>query len=215
MEASRQIPDDTQMCLQIMEFTNFLRKQVRQKTPSQLKNEPQTHSKTHARFLSHGFSSPFILHRWEWDHHQYMALAMIISLITTKLLPFFYITIDLMIVVVVAVRKTQVMVHTLGTDSWRLIQDFPSLITGTTYLKSGKFVSGTINWLVCRGDWSIVSLDLRTVSYQQILPPDYGEEKFTFKLGVSRDCLCILGDHLCRRVGVRVASGVRVCIRAS
>ncbi|RHN54039.1 putative F-box associated interaction domain-containing protein [Medicago truncatula] len=129
-----------------------------------------------------------------------MALAMIISLITTKLLPFFYITIDLMIVVVVAVRKTQVMVHTLGTDSWRLIQDFPSLITGTTYLKSGKFVSGTINWLVCRGDWSIVSLDLRTVSYQQILPPDYGEEKFTFKLGVSRDCLCILGDHVSQRV---------------
>ena len=92
-----------------------------------------------------------------------------------------------------AICETQVKVHTLGTDSWRLIQDFPSLITRTTYPRSGKFVSGKINWLVhSGGDWSIVSLDLGTESYQQILPPDYGDERLDFTLGISRDCLCIV-----------------------
>ena len=41
----------------------------------------------------------------------------------------------------------------------------------------------------------IVSLDLGTESYQQILPPDYGEKRVTLKMGVLRDCLCILANH--------------------
>jgi F-box interacting protein len=40
----------------------------------------------------------------------------------------------------------------------------------------------------------IVSLDLGTESYQEILPPesDYGEERVVLTLGVLRDCLCII-----------------------
>lgn len=44
MEASRQITHETQMRLQIMEFTNILRSQIREETSSHVKNEPQTHS---------------------------------------------------------------------------------------------------------------------------------------------------------------------------
>jgi len=34
-------------------------------------------------------------------------------------------------------------VHTMGTTSWRMIQDFPCI----PYSQSGKFISGTFNWL--------------------------------------------------------------------
>jgi F-box interacting protein len=102
------------------------------------------------------------------------------------------------------VYKSQVKVHTLGTDdSWRLIDDFPSKTYTSSYLDSGKSVSGTINWLPpidCSVTLRpIVSLDLGTESYQDILQPDYGEEELVMvkscSLGVLRDCLFILREH--------------------
>jgi F-box interacting protein len=90
------------------------------------------------------------------------------------------------------VHDIQVKVHTSGTNSWRLIQEFPPVIFEYYHLQSGIFVSGRINWLVSNGDQPIVSLDLGTESYQQILYPDQGA---AYTLGVLRDCLCIL----CRR----------------
>jgi F-box interacting protein len=68
--------------------------------------------------------------------------------------------------------RTQVKVHTSGTNSWRLIQKFPPVTFYNNHLQSGIFVSGTINWLVSNGDQPIVSLDLGTESYQPILYPD-------------------------------------------
>jgi F-box interacting protein len=95
----------------------------------------------------------------------------------------------------------KVKVHTLGTNSWRFIDDFP-YGTSTVFpvRSSGEFVSGTLNWLVYLADSvtvrPIVSLDLGTESYQEILQPDYGEEGAEMvnfiDLGVLRDCLCIL-----------------------
>ncbi|XP_058723823.1 F-box/kelch-repeat protein At3g23880-like [Vicia villosa] len=89
--------------------------------------------------------------------------------------------------------KTQVKVHALGTNAWRRIQDFP---LGVPFEYSGKFVSGTINWLASRdsySSWVIVSLDLEKESYQEFLQPDYGGVTVvTISLGVLRDCLCIL-----------------------
>ncbi|KAJ1428800.1 F-box-like domain superfamily [Sesbania bispinosa] len=89
--------------------------------------------------------------------------------------------------------KTQVKVHTLGTNCWRRIEDFPS---GVPFDDSGKFVSGTVNWLASTASsssWVIVSLDLGKESYQELLQPDYGGVAvITLSLGVLRDCLCIL-----------------------
>ncbi|XP_058723824.1 F-box/kelch-repeat protein At3g23880-like [Vicia villosa] len=90
--------------------------------------------------------------------------------------------------------KTEVKVLTLGTSAWRRIQDFRS---GVHFYDSGKFVSGTVNWLTGRISSSsrvIVSLDLEKESYQEFLQPDYGGVMtvVTISLGVLRDCLCIL-----------------------
>lgn len=60
--------------------------------------------------------------------------------------------------------KTQVRVHTLGTNFWRRILDFPSEIIGVPKGYVGKHVSGTINWairnqaIIC-SSWVILSLE--------------------------------------------------------
>jgi F-box interacting protein len=87
------------------------------------------------------------------------------------------------------IGKTEVSVHTLGTDSWKRIQDFPY---SAPFGGLGIFVSGTINWLA-KDDVSslhvIISLDLEE-SYQKLPLPD--SEKYpSTTLGVLRDCLCI------------------------
>ncbi|KEH26647.1 putative F-box domain-containing protein [Medicago truncatula] len=86
--------------------------------------------------------------------------------------------------------KTKISVHTLGTDSWRTIQDFPY---SRQLHRLGIFVSGTINWLVVDDGSSffIVSLDLENESYKRLALPNLEDDCFT-SLGVLRDCLCII-----------------------
>lgn len=92
--------------------------------------------------------------------------------------------------------KTQVKVHTLGTNFWRRIHDFPF---GVPFDESGKFVSGTVNWLASNDSSYtssiIVSLDLEKETYQELLQPDYGAgavNLVTKTLSVLRDRMCIL-----------------------
>ncbi|XP_013470404.2 F-box/kelch-repeat protein At3g23880 [Medicago truncatula] len=87
----------------------------------------------------------------------------------------------------------QVNVHTLGTDYWRKIQDFPKHY----YLvqNPGISLSDTVNWLVYH-DRSfarvIVSLDLENELCQELFHPLYNYKPGTcIALGVLRDCLCI------------------------
>ncbi|CAK8531011.1 unnamed protein product [Lathyrus sativus] len=89
-------------------------------------------------------------------------------------------------------HKYQVNVHTLGTNSWRKMQD----LLYNIILDSGIFVSGTINWLAWR-DWHppgvILSLDFEKESYQELLLPDFGGLGIDMlDLGMSKDCLLIL-----------------------
>jgi F-box interacting protein len=46
------------------------------------------------------------------------------------------------------VEKTEVKIHTLGTNFWKSIQEFP--FGGVLVQRSGVYVSGTINWLACK-----------------------------------------------------------------
>ncbi|XP_057444181.1 F-box/kelch-repeat protein At3g23880-like [Lotus japonicus] len=88
--------------------------------------------------------------------------------------------------------KIQVHVHTLGTNSWRRIEDFPYIILLD---RLAKFLSGTLNWFVLTANcsWAIVSFDLGKESYQEITQPDYGDGGLVSKnLTVLRDCLCII-----------------------
>jgi len=94
--------------------------------------------------------------------------------------------------------KIQVRVHTLGTNFWRRIPDFPSDIMGKLKGCAGK-LSGTVNWVIQRYhengfSFVILSLDLGNESYQEILQPNYELDKplRCLRVGVSRDCLCVL-----------------------
>lgn len=62
------------------------------------------------------------------------------------------------------VYQVQTYVHTMGTNFWTRIQDFPQH-------ESGKFINGTLNWLACNNS-TIVSLDLEKGSYRKLLLPD-------------------------------------------
>jgi F-box interacting protein len=93
--------------------------------------------------------------------------------------------------------KNQVKVHSVGTDSWRRIKDFPSMFRLDSYGTShhGVFVSGTVNWLAGHilNEFyarAIVSLHLGDESYREIPLPDL-ENSSWFTLDVVRDCLCI------------------------
>jgi len=89
-------------------------------------------------------------------------------------------------------NRKEVSVHTLGTDTWRRIPDFP--YCSRFFCWYGIFVSGTINWLPIVDVSSsrfLVSLDLEKESFQKLSLPDFEKDPSKTTLGVLRDCLCI------------------------
>ncbi|CAJ2638677.1 unnamed protein product [Trifolium pratense] len=99
--------------------------------------------------------------------------------------------------------KANVYSYTLGTDSWKRIEDFPSMFYFSKFSrmsKHGIFMRGTVNWLTyskLNGLECIVSLHLGLESYQEIslpglpdLPYIVGDTKM-LTLDVMRDCLCL------------------------
>jgi hypothetical protein len=135
-----------------------------------------------------------------------MLLAMILSFIITRLLLFFCCKYGS------DVWKTQVQVHTLGTDFWTTINGFPNITTKYYYhvhghgisIEHGIFVGGTVNWLrfLDSNDFNdlpvIVSLHLGKESFQEISLPDH-RNLGMLTLDVLRDCLCIfsISDPFC------------------
>jgi F-box interacting protein len=92
--------------------------------------------------------------------------------------------------------REEVRVHTLGTDTWRRIPDFPY---SGPFCGYGIFVGGTVNWLSLDEVSSlcvIVSLDLEKESYQTLSLPDIENDPLTNlgDLGVLRDCLCVFAS---------------------
>jgi len=93
-------------------------------------------------------------------------------------------------------HKSEINVHTFGTDYWRKIQDFPEhyLLNQT----KGIFVSDTVNWLLFdHHSFSSVigSLGLENELYQELSLPRYDYQHGNgITLGVLRDCLCIFSN---------------------
>jgi F-box interacting protein len=89
--------------------------------------------------------------------------------------------------------NNEVRVFTLGTDSWRKIQDLPY---SNCIVRPGVFLSGTINWLVydaeIRSSHFIISLDFENESYQKFLLPNVETDHSS--LGVLRDFLCVFAS---------------------
>ncbi|CAK8574254.1 unnamed protein product [Lathyrus sativus] len=92
-------------------------------------------------------------------------------------------------------RKYEVNVHTVGTDYWRKIQDFPNPLFAPV---PGIFVSDSVYWLVYDGGADvtplIVSLDLEKESYQNLSLP-FKHAHFTTSLGTLRGCLSLLSQR--------------------
>ncbi|XP_039690960.1 F-box/kelch-repeat protein At3g23880 [Medicago truncatula] len=94
-------------------------------------------------------------------------------------------------------KNREINVHTLGTDYWKGIHDFPNhhLIQGP-----GIFLSDSLHWLPYDGRSGssgkvIVSLHLQKESYQEFSHPLYDIQSETYNtLGVLRDCLCIFSN---------------------
>ncbi|XP_045819961.1 F-box/kelch-repeat protein At3g23880-like [Trifolium pratense] len=100
------------------------------------------------------------------------------------------------------VLETEVKVHILGTNIWRSIPTYPFGGVPVPSALSGKYVSGTMNWLVSKDPlgWGkpcyILSFDLVNESYQMILPHIDGEDMCDlWSIGVLRDCLCVTSGN--------------------
>ncbi|GAU13076.1 hypothetical protein TSUD_173760 [Trifolium subterraneum] len=103
-------------------------------------------------------------------------------------------------------------VYTFGGNSWKTIQNFPCSARG-----DGKFVSGTLNWVVKKDDsfnegdyqifeWKtihnfpcssvILSFDVEKETYNEVLLPYHDAVIFVCdpSLGVLSNCLCVCFD---------------------
>ncbi|TKY68494.1 F-box/kelch-repeat protein [Spatholobus suberectus] len=88
--------------------------------------------------------------------------------------------------------QTVTKICTFGANSWTVLQNFPCQPTGWP----GRFVSGTLNWIAKRGasddQWVILSLDLGTETYGEVLLPNGDGHKICNPvLGVLHNCLSV------------------------
>ncbi|CAI0433591.1 unnamed protein product [Linum tenue] len=86
---------------------------------------------------------------------------------------------------------SQGIVHVCSSKSrnWKRIEDFKY---GLPYDYPGKYVKGTLNWLLDNESSSIVSLNLGTEQYEEVIQPEYQEDVTQKTIGVLEDCLCVM-----------------------
>lgn len=89
-------------------------------------------------------------------------------------------------------RKIEVVIYSLKTDSWSMIDNFPTCLP---WLETGAFVSGKLHWAVsscvCDCDARVVSLDLVRLEYGEVRLPGCVEDASVLTLGVLGKCLCV------------------------
>lgn len=93
--------------------------------------------------------------------------------------------------------QTIVKVYSLRTNSWKNIQGYEG---GFISSCSGVFVNGALHWLVVSEDGSsfssqIVSLNLATETYGEILLPDYEKGNVALTPGVLEGNLCVFYNY--------------------
>ncbi|XP_045802997.1 F-box/kelch-repeat protein At3g23880-like [Trifolium pratense] len=94
-------------------------------------------------------------------------------------------------------------IYTFGEKNWTTVQNFPSRRDPNLWW-CGKFVSGTLNWIVNKGRRRnstnrsvIVSFDLEKETYAEILLPQHDCENFCNPVLYvsSNNCICVSFDH--------------------
>ncbi|PIA38343.1 hypothetical protein AQUCO_02800196v1 [Aquilegia coerulea] len=98
--------------------------------------------------------------------------------------------------------RCEVRVSTLGTNSWRLIDDTPSPPCYIGNLFRVAHVNGVLYWVGLRGigielSKSIISFDLRTEKFGEVSWPEFEDHSYRdLGLGVLRGSLCVFSYHL-------------------
>ncbi|KEH19714.1 putative F-box domain-containing protein [Medicago truncatula] len=98
-------------------------------------------------------------------------------------------------------KEIVTIIYTFGENSWTTVQNFPYDHEYNSNNWLGKFVSGTINWIVNKDRNStnqevIVSFDLDKKTYGEILLPEYdGDNVCNPMLHVLTNCICVSFDH--------------------
>lgn len=114
-------------------------------------------------------------------------------------------------------NSTEVRVFSLGHNVWRTIQNFPAVPLPFRYshpgVHDGVYLNGSLNWLALHSNfrsvgsygWKninnvkefvIISLDLGTETYRQLMPPRGFDEVSPVEPSVCvlMDCLCFCND---------------------
>ncbi|GJZ61489.1 zinc finger, CCHC-type containing protein [Tanacetum coccineum] len=98
--------------------------------------------------------------------------------------------------VVITRSELPTIIYSLKTGKWKEIGHFPC----GSVLNDAKFTNGTLHWAT--GDessshsWKIVSLDLASETYGEVLQPEYHKGDDYLELGVAGEWLCVL-HHYC------------------
>ncbi|WJX76255.1 hypothetical protein P8452_59695 [Trifolium repens] len=114
-------------------------------------------------------------------------------------------------------NRTNVQILSLGDDEWRTIQSFPAVPLPFRYSNPGVndvvYLNGSLNWLALRDsfrsigaygwkninvkEFVIISLDLGTETYRQLMPPCGFDEMSPVEPSVCvlMDCLCFSNDY--------------------
>ncbi|KAF5201765.1 F-box family protein [Thalictrum thalictroides] len=98
--------------------------------------------------------------------------------------------------------RCEVRVYTLGTNSWRLIDDTPSPPCYIGNLTRVAHVNGVLYWVGLRGigielSKSIISFNLRTEKFGEVSWPEFEDHSYRdLGLGVLQGCLCVFSYHL-------------------
>ncbi|XP_074343111.1 F-box/kelch-repeat protein At3g23880-like [Apium graveolens] len=95
-------------------------------------------------------------------------------------------------------HEYKVFVYSLKCDFWRVIGDFPyklvSRYFSTPGFGDGNFANGSISWSVTPQIEKkiIVSLDIKTETWQELLQPNFGDGVYNWTLGTFGKSLSVL-----------------------
>ncbi|GJU46687.1 ribonuclease H-like domain-containing protein [Tanacetum coccineum] len=96
-------------------------------------------------------------------------------------------------VVGVSNADNKVKMYSLNTENWKNLSDFPH---GCRVRDDAVFLKGCVQWLdTVPNLWKIVSFDLETESYDEVLHPEYDEGNKTLDLGVLGGWLCVVCNY--------------------
>ncbi|GJS92297.1 F-box associated domain containing protein [Tanacetum coccineum] len=96
-------------------------------------------------------------------------------------------------VVGISNADNKVKMYSLNTRNWKNLSDFPH---GCKVGDDAVFLNGCVQWLdIVPNLWKLVSFNLETKTYDEVLHPKYDEDKKTLDLRVLGGWLCVVYNY--------------------